>query len=80
MPTIPALSHPVTITAPTSGNHITIRYTDASTQGVDLASGTYYIQADNSVTDLFEALENALETASNISTSILLVSIDRGLR
>ena len=69
MPTIPALSHPVTITAPASGNHITITYTDASTQGVDLASGTYYIQADNSATDLFEALETALETASNITTA-----------
>ena len=66
MPTIPQIAHQVDIAAPSSGNHITITYTDASTESVDLTTSysPFYIQGDGANEDLLDAVKDALESAA----------------
>ena len=59
MPTIPQIAHPVIIAAPASGNHITITYTDTSTETADLVipATPFFIQGDGASTDLLDGAE-----------------------
>ena len=79
MPTIPQISHQVDVAAPSSGNHITITYTDTNTEDVDLntANSPFYVQGDGGVTDLLDAMKDALETAPNITTAAISFGTDQ---
>ena len=79
MPTIPQISRPMTISAPSSGNHITITYTDTFVESVDLntTNSPFFIQGDGGVSDLLEVMKDALETATNITTANVLFGTDQ---
>ena len=61
MPTIPQIAHQVDIAAPSS-NYITITYTDATTESVDLLTSysPFYIQGDGANEDLLDAVKDPL--------------------
>jgi len=69
MPTIPQIAHQVDIAAPSSGNHITITYTDGTEEDVDLTTSysPFYIQGDGANEDLLDAVKDALESAASIT-------------
>lgn len=50
---------PITLTAGSA--HVTVRYTDLSTQDVTISAGTYYPQGDGGATDLFKAMADAFD-------------------
>ena len=80
MPTIPQIAHQVDIAAPSSGNHITITYTDATTENVDLNTtySPFYIQGDGANEDLLDAVQDALDSATAITSStVTLLSTQR---
>ena len=80
MPTIPQISHQVNIAAPSSGNHITITYTDTTTENVDLNTthSPFYVQGDGANSDLLDAVKDALETATAItSASVTFLTTQR---
>ena len=80
MPTIPQISHQVDIAAPSSGNHITIAYTDGVTENVDLNTthSPFYVQGDGANSDLLDAVKDALESATHItSASVTFLTTQR---
>jgi len=80
MPTIPQIAHQVDIAAPSSGNHITLAFVSPiSIETVDLntANSPFYVQGDGGVTDLLDALKDALETATAISSATVTIGSDQ---
>lgn len=73
MPTIPRIARGVEIG---TGPHITINYAGGSpaAENVSLASGTWYLLRDNSSNDLLKRLDDALTSASNITSATVSIS------
>lgn len=73
MPTIPRIARGVEIG---TGPHLTINYSSGSpaSESVSLASGTWYLLSDNSTNDLLKRLDDAITSASNITTATVSIN------
>lgn len=64
--TTPALIYPTVITEPVSSpEHITVTYSDTTTDDVTIDEGTYYALGDGTSDDLLQALADALTSGAD---------------